>query len=43
MSDQLSHGILLRPLLGAVVVLGLVCLVEPRDLRDERVVRVGVT
>ena len=43
MSDQLSHGILLSPLLRTVIILGHVCLVEPRDLRDEGIVRVGVT
>ena len=42
-SDQLSHRILLRPLLRTFIVLAQVSFVEPSDLRDQRVVRVGVT
>ena len=38
-----SHGVLPGPLPGALVVLGHVGLVEPGDLRHERVVWVGIT
>ena len=43
MRTPVSHCILFGPLLGTVIVFGHVRLVEPRDLRDEGVVRVGVT
>ena len=38
-----SHGVLPGPLPGALVVLGHVGLVEPGDLRHERIVWVGIT
>ena len=37
-----SHGILARPFLGLGVVLGLVRLVKPGNLRHERVVRIWI-
>ena len=42
-SDQLSHRILLSPFLRTFIVLDHVSFVEPSDLRDQGVVRVGVT
>ena len=38
-----SHGVLPGPLPRHVIVLGLVRLVNARDLRHQRIVRVGVT
>ena len=42
-SDQLSHRILLSPFLGTFIVLSQVSFVQSGDLRDQGVVRVGVT
>ena len=42
LDPRLLHGVLPGPLPGALIVLGHVSLVQPRNLWDQRIVRVGV-
>jgi len=43
LSPGLSHGVLACPFTSDLVILVFVCLVDPGDLRHERIVRVGIT